>query len=188
MRFFHTYNLHAENLKKANGSFSCPLGCGKEIEFSKMRYLAALTKKEQRNIEVMLAKNAFSSKTCICPNKECQSLIFIDDPKDLRVKCSHPKCKKKGLFCKKCREPWKAKASSKLFCGNNKCSQLSKLLAKKLKNCDVKTIGGIRNIPILRLCPNCQTVAFPFSFLLPFFSNWHSFVSLRIAYGAFVKV
>ena len=58
-------------------------------------------------------------------------------------------------FCWDCLNPWKIPGREQ--CGNLTCT------AKKdsnflLKNCAVKTILGVPNVPIYRSCPKCKAI------------------------------
>ncbi len=157
----------------ANGktSFVCPMCCNEKQAYPKMIFLAALSKEEQKDVEILLSQNTPHIK---CP--KCKSHSFSEDPKMIRVKCGI--CNSYD-FCMHCQKRWIS--NDMKVCGNKHCVS-SAVLAEELLNCGTKTIGNVPNIPLLRLCPKCESVKYPpphfFLFFLIIMNN-------KIAMGAF---
>ena len=86
-----------------------------------------------------------------CPH--CKSCVI--KPPELkmnRVRCMV--CRGPD-FCWKCSDSWASSTNDK--CGNPECD-LSKDRKTLIESCGSKTVDGIANCPVYRVCPNCSII------------------------------
>lgn len=130
--------------------------CNEIIPYDICAFVAQLTPNEEKEFHYALNENKLISpdKTLkCCPNDECGAYCFRPiDMKEYRVHCVV--CKKPD-WCWMCRLPWKKKDSI-VTCGYE-CNPLA-YNANLLLNCETTDIFGIKNVPILRACPQCLSL------------------------------
>jgi hypothetical protein len=100
--------------------------CGKEIKFSTIKRMGALTREECEEFETMLSLNYLGINTKLCPF--CGISVSKEDLKTNRVTCVD--CHSDD-FCYRCLEKWIS--GDPYFCGNETCKEVNNIL----KNCSM---------------------------------------------------
>lgn len=92
--------------------------------------------------------------TVVCPNDKCEAYLILDDINVNRVQCG--RCKSEW-FCKLCRRKWLTSGihDNHMLCGYDDCDSAPAIL-ETLGNCPRRDYGIEKNVPSIRLCPNCK--------------------------------
>jgi len=140
------------------GELKCKFktNCRKPISFGYYAWLGQLNLDEEQEFRAQFDINALISpnpELRKCPNEDCGA--YVQRPLsmlDVRVRCVQ--CLAYD-WCWSCGGKWKS--VNHLKCGNEDCDPLT-FYYNLLVNCETATITNIENVPVLRLCPMCNTL------------------------------
>jgi len=136
---------------QGSGSLQCKSGT--IWPYSDFTKAAKLDEKELKFFDEKINKNYITKSLNIQQCPKCETYVFRDDMKLIRVSCPGCRLAKKQTyeFCFFCLREWKGSSAQ---CGYDDCNRV-KILNKFLGDCETITVSGVatKGIPALRACP-----------------------------------
>jgi len=157
----YTINSHFSNSRT---EFECGRKCG-DFDFDTLMLAANWEEKEEEKV-LETYDNLLLKKQKI---KDCEKCgTFIAKHKGIvgnRVRCPNKKCEYYSKdFCYMCGHEWLNNSNNNM-CGREDCAdQYYGVVVEQIENCSTKDYtwkiekGPIKNIPVCRLCTNCNAL------------------------------